>query len=266
MVPENTCRALVLWQPSTPEPGRGLSTSDLQRGERYLNSDYTFALPVFHAAVHGNAGGAVILSEQGERPFSYVCGKYVDGAYKSRNVLTPTFHAASHNFYCTYDIACQWPARRFQTDCEGQTDGEGVERAWACSAPMLVGKEMAPGKRHDALWSTEPMVRAKFEALCHSCCVIDHRSLPLHFLKEWTGTFWDNVTLCEIGLVYQLGHRGRQCPSPASATRSLLVYDTKGVQTVKCRHCACESANSEAQQILDAGWLLATPEGEHLLF
>ncbi|KAJ7490091.1 hypothetical protein B0H11DRAFT_2229608 [Mycena galericulata] len=52
------------------------------------------------------------------------------------------------------------------------------------------------------------------EVFCFSCCIMDHRRQPLHFLKEWTGLYWNPMTLAELGLVYQLGHEGHDCPRP----------------------------------------------------
>jgi hypothetical protein len=36
------------------------------------------------------------------------------------------------------------------------------------------------------------------------------------------------------------------------------ICDSTGIQTVKYRHCTCERSASDAQQILDAGWLQET--------
>ncbi|KAJ7456846.1 hypothetical protein B0H11DRAFT_2243726 [Mycena galericulata] len=93
------------------------------------------------------------------------------------------------------------------------------------------------------------------EVFCFSCCIMDHRRQPLHFLKEWSGLYWSPVTLAEIGLVYQLGHRGSDCPKPAKTVRLMRVFDTSGVQTVRYRYCTCITPGKSAQeQFCGAGW------------
>lgn len=74
--------------------------------------------------------------------------------------------------------------------------------------------------------------------------------------------FWDSTTLSEIGLVYQLGHRGRVCASPDPVVRLMRIIDSGGVQTVKYRLCSCTPSPPSAQQILDAGWLQIAPQSE----
>ncbi|KAJ7483695.1 hypothetical protein B0H11DRAFT_2231846 [Mycena galericulata] len=93
------------------------------------------------------------------------------------------------------------------------------------------------------------------EVFCYSCCIMDHRQRPLHFLKEWTGVYWTPMTLAEIGLVYQLGHGGHDCPQPGTTVHLVRVFDTSGVQTVRYRYCTCTTpGHSAKEQFLEATW------------
>ncbi|KAJ7913301.1 hypothetical protein B0H13DRAFT_1873983 [Mycena leptocephala] len=61
---------------------------------------------------------------------------------------------------------------------------------------------------------------------CKDCCLERHSMMPLHFLKEWTGSFWADQTLNGLGLVYQLGHQGGRCVVPDPTIRSMVVLDS----------------------------------------
>ncbi|KAJ7433172.1 hypothetical protein B0H11DRAFT_1939756 [Mycena galericulata] len=100
------------------------------------------------------------------------------------------------------------------------------------------------------------------EVFCFSCCTMDHRREPLHFLNEWTGLYWSPMTLAEIGLVYQLGHGGLNCTRPGSTVRLMRVFDTSGVQTVRYRYCTCIApGNSAQEQFRAAGWHVVAVAG-----
>ncbi|KAJ7607459.1 hypothetical protein DFH06DRAFT_928501, partial [Mycena polygramma] len=98
------------------------------------------------------------------------------------------------------------------------------------------------------------------EAFCLSCCVMDHRSQPLHTLREWTGRFWQATALHEIGLIYQLGHNGDLCPTPAPGIHSIQVLDTTGVHRVRYRYCGCDRSRrtNNLGQLLRCGWYPAS--------
>ncbi|KAJ7810040.1 hypothetical protein B0H13DRAFT_1667753, partial [Mycena leptocephala] len=68
--------------------------------------------------------------------------------------------------------------------------------------------------------------------MCQDCCIARHQLSPLHFLKEWTGAYWTSKTLESIGLVYQLGHEGRPCLTPAPHQHCMVVLDTSGIHTL----------------------------------
>ncbi|KAJ6558636.1 hypothetical protein DFH09DRAFT_1248185 [Mycena vulgaris] len=95
---------------------------------------------------------------------------------------------------------------------------------------------------------------------CQDCCVDRHQLTPLHFLKEWTGAFWEPTTLLSLDLVYQIGHEGLPCPRPAPAVLSMVVIDTTGIHSVKFRYCACDRGRSldNLTQLMRNGWYPAT--------
>ncbi|TRM57970.1 hypothetical protein BD626DRAFT_411100 [Schizophyllum amplum] len=94
---------------------------------------------------------------------------------------------------------------------------------------------------------------------CLPCCLERHRSMPLHIVEEWTGSYWMKVPLASLGFVYQLGHGGRPCLNPASVVRALTVID-RGVHSIKVRYCACKLGpmSEHTTQLLRNRWYPAT--------
>ncbi|KAJ6495718.1 hypothetical protein C8R47DRAFT_974024 [Mycena vitilis] len=95
---------------------------------------------------------------------------------------------------------------------------------------------------------------------CKACCLHHHRFSPLHLLSEWKQDHWQGTTLEKLGLIFQLGHEGGPCPTPAAVVRRMVVIDTSGIHEVSYRFCACkrkEHANM-IQQLLRTGWWPAT--------
>ncbi|KAJ7863700.1 hypothetical protein B0H13DRAFT_2354000 [Mycena leptocephala] len=154
-------------------------------------------------------------------------------------------------------LACRTPLNPGKNPARHGSFSSTPARNLAYRQATVRRGDVFPGYRsrpRSPLWS--------FEVLCYSCCVVDHRHRPLHILKEWTGVLWDSTTLCEIGLVYQLGHRGRVCPSPDPVVRLMRIFDTTRVQTVKYQLCSCSPSAPSAQQILEAGWLQTASQSE----
>lgn len=48
--------------------------------------------------------------------------------------------------------------------------------------------------------------------VCEQCCKSIHLHLPFHRIQKWTGTHFMDAWLEEVGVVLNLGHRGRHCP------------------------------------------------------
>ncbi|KAJ7138480.1 hypothetical protein C8R43DRAFT_1089333 [Mycena crocata] len=82
---------------------------------------------------------------------------------------------------------------------------------------------------------------------CHSCCLSHHTLTPLHVIKEWSGEFWIDTTLAQIGLVYQLGHGGFPCVAPV-------------VHQLHIRYCGCSKSDhaDHLEQLLRNAWYPAS--------
>ncbi|KAJ7169399.1 hypothetical protein B0H12DRAFT_1246922 [Mycena haematopus] len=95
---------------------------------------------------------------------------------------------------------------------------------------------------------------------CQRCCVTGHARTPLHIIEEWNGQFWVDVTLQELGLVYQLGHGGLQCPYPDPRLLTMSIIHLPVIHRVKFRYCKCQRADdtSNVQQCLRNKWFPAT--------
>ncbi|KAJ7109543.1 hypothetical protein C8R43DRAFT_848675, partial [Mycena crocata] len=90
---------------------------------------------------------------------------------------------------------------------------------------------------------------------CKACCVERHQPSPLHLLEEWGGAFWKRSSLLDLGLIYQVGHQGGACPSPASPMRTMVVIDTTGIHSVHFRYCGCKRHHNanEIEQLMRGG-------------
>ncbi|KAJ7168780.1 hypothetical protein C8R46DRAFT_1218172 [Mycena filopes] len=95
---------------------------------------------------------------------------------------------------------------------------------------------------------------------CLACCLAHHQMSPLHFLEEWNGHYWKKTTLENIGLVYHVGHGGRQCPTPAVTRRRMVVIDTSGIHIVVFQYCGCRRNRgcSNLEMLMRNGWYPAS--------
>ncbi|KAJ7715461.1 hypothetical protein B0H16DRAFT_1667065 [Mycena metata] len=95
---------------------------------------------------------------------------------------------------------------------------------------------------------------------CEGCVRTRHGSQPLHLLKEWTGSFWKNITLQDLQVVFQVGHGGLSCPAPDPVPRRMVVLHPNGIHTVNYRYCQCDlsARANNLQQLLRTGWYPAT--------
>ncbi|TRM56325.1 hypothetical protein BD626DRAFT_357487, partial [Schizophyllum amplum] len=94
---------------------------------------------------------------------------------------------------------------------------------------------------------------------CLSCCLERHRSMPLHTIESWTGSYWTRVSLASLGLIYQLGHGGRACVRPDPLLRTMTVLDQR-IHSVRFRFCGCRlgPAAEHTIQLLRNRWYPAT--------
>jgi hypothetical protein len=82
----------------------------------------------------------------------------------------------------------------------------------------------------------------------------------LSYLQEWTGVFFQVVSLKALGLRIQLGHPvGQHCILPRQAFNGeFILIDTNGIHEVGLDFCGCETSNSHVRQLLRHGWFPST--------
>jgi hypothetical protein len=73
--------------------------------------------------------------------------------------------------------------------------------------------------------------------LCVSCLIATHRLLPTHRPAKWSESIWVDTSLASLGLIFNLGHRGRPCEKSSNYSE-LLVGDLNGFTAVNVRYCA----------------------------
>jgi len=87
----------------------------------------------------------------------------------------------------------------------------------------------------------------------------NHMMLLTQFHQRWNGKFFDNDSLQNLGLVYQLGHSGRACPCPLAGPKQFVVFDITGPHLVTFNYCDCrEKRLSNWTQLLRERWFPAT--------
>ncbi|KAG2756212.1 hypothetical protein P692DRAFT_20844226 [Suillus brevipes Sb2] len=97
--------------------------------------------------------------------------------------------------------------------------------------------------------------------LLYQGCVVDvHARLPLHCVENWNGTYFQNVTLKDLGLRIQLGHNiGESCQLPVRAfNNDFVLINTHAIHPIAIDFCSCTKAQSHIQQLLRVGWFPAT--------
>ncbi|KAJ7074440.1 hypothetical protein C8F01DRAFT_1242680 [Mycena amicta] len=108
---------------------------------------------------------------------------------------------------------------------------------------------------------------------CETCLRERHQQQPLHRPEVWNGQFWaacslycDSAAAVQLGMVYQLGHHGFECMSPAQCSPdrpwTLTVMDLGGIMKVDVRFCGCSDSlrhpHNHLSQLMDNGWFPAT--------
>ncbi|KAJ7799721.1 hypothetical protein B0H14DRAFT_3491392 [Mycena olivaceomarginata] len=77
---------------------------------------------------------------------------------------------------------------------------------------------------------------------------------------EWNGNYWVDITLRELGFVYQIGHGGMPCRFPDPRLLTMTVIELPVIHRVSYRYCKCKMADTttNVQQLLRNGWYPAT--------
>nr|GAT50649.1 predicted protein [Mycena chlorophos] len=111
--------------------------------------------------------------------------------------------------------------------------------------------------------------------LCKGCCVEVHGQLSLHNIQasfpftsilflnkkqEWNGHFFSKISLKQLGLRIQLGHResNAHCPRPVAARDGFIVMHDNGIHKVALAYCGCPDAEAEYLQLLRSRFFPAT--------
>ncbi|KAG1728754.1 uncharacterized protein EDB91DRAFT_1060402, partial [Suillus paluster] len=95
---------------------------------------------------------------------------------------------------------------------------------------------------------------------CQMCVVRAHAHSPMHRVEKWNNECFQNVTLKDLGLRVQLGHKiGESCLLPNQAfNNNFILIDTLGIHPMAMDFCGCDRAQTHTQQLLRVGWFPAT--------
>ncbi|KII83222.1 hypothetical protein PLICRDRAFT_85247, partial [Plicaturopsis crispa FD-325 SS-3] len=95
---------------------------------------------------------------------------------------------------------------------------------------------------------------------CVDCMVERHKCLPLHIVEQWNGSFFQTVSLRQLGVRVQLGHPvGEGCPFQKAGPRDFIIIHLNGFHNVRLDFCNCPGQAPAFVQVLRAGWWPATP-------
>ncbi|KAG2365204.1 hypothetical protein BDR07DRAFT_1449868 [Suillus spraguei] len=112
--------------------------------------------------------------------------------------------------------------------------------------------------------STPPQYRCQdyldSQLYCGLCIIQYHIRLPTHRIEEWTGQFFQRISLKTMGLRVQLGHTiGERCILPKKAFNDeFVLIDTNGVHEIGLDFCGCTTSQTHTKQLLRAGWYPST--------
>ncbi|KAG1847579.1 hypothetical protein F4604DRAFT_1883995 [Suillus subluteus] len=106
--------------------------------------------------------------------------------------------------------------------------------------------------------STPPRYRCQdcldSQLYCGLCIIQYHIRLPTHRIEEWTGQFFQRISLKTMGLRVQLGHTiGERCILPKKAFNDeFVLIDTNGVHEIGLDFCGCTTSQTHTKQLLRA--------------
>lgn len=94
-------------------------------------------------------------------------------------------------------------------------------------------------------------------ALCSKCIVERHQFQPLHRIQAWTGTYFNEHTLHDLGLVMCLGHNGAPCPVPFNVKEMVIIH-TNGIHRRSVQFCNCNNSPLNFEQLVISQFFPAT--------
>ena len=161
----------------------------------------------------------------------------------------------------TADIGIYFPSwlPTLSDDSKGQNDFLtqflGLEKSYS---DHLLNLEMPPT---DLTCSSCGQKDARFRCLdcfgphwwCHPCILKCHIHHPFHRPQQWKDGSFENISLCDLGYVFTLGHSssGRHCPQDENlfGDRKMTVIHVNGVFEHCVRFCRCQESLSEHEQL-----------------
>ncbi|KAG2366572.1 hypothetical protein BDR07DRAFT_1449292 [Suillus spraguei] len=143
---------------------------------------------------------------------------------------------------------------------EHNANGESVKSKRKCTTGVERDsflREFVRLEAHgDAPWShtchelpdctNEPTVHCRdckgLQLYCQSCIASLHSAMPLHNVETWTGMYFQQISLCDLGL------SGIQCDNPVCAF-DFTVLDISGTHSVTLLFCNCTTANTHTYPV-----------------
>ena len=88
---------------------------------------------------------------------------------------------------------------------------------------------------------------------CKPCLIKSHAHHPFHRPQRWKDESFENVSLCDMGYTFVLGHStaGSRCPEDDDlfGDRKMILIHVNGIFEHCVRFCRCKSAISEHEQL-----------------
>jgi hypothetical protein len=96
---------------------------------------------------------------------------------------------------------------------------------------------------------------------CRGCCRISHSKLIDHRLQKWTGLFFQDAGLWEVGVRLSLGHMGDDCPSQKTLLEKCRSLENQKDQADDQTHLQENNFVSPEQQYNIPGLIYDNPDG-----
>jgi hypothetical protein len=88
---------------------------------------------------------------------------------------------------------------------------------------------------------------------CQKCLVRLHAHNPFHRPQQWNDHSFENVSLCDLGYIFFLGHSssGLKCPDDDNlfGDRRMVLIHVNGVFEHCVKFCRCQGSISEHEQL-----------------
>ncbi|KAF8594266.1 hypothetical protein BDV93DRAFT_459337 [Ceratobasidium sp. AG-I] len=88
------------------------------------------------------------------------------------------------------------------------------------------------------------------EPLCARCLCEEHKRIPTHRFRAWTGSCFLPTSSIATGYIFYLGHNGESCNK--GATRDFVLGDSNGLHNVRIHFCHHKGSGDDASQLLRA--------------